>query len=862
MNHTFTSGSADTIAIGSLGRITNATTASFVLATGTGVTQTDPINAYPGESSLKFDVDLIWNVTAGGFGPLANGFASLNTGVVVGSGGSAELHINLNFLNEKGDPLRNAWVVNKSWTTAGTFTDTFSTSRVLGGGALPAGSELHILGSIEFRASNADSPSRFDALRGEFGGTPPTGVYKTDAQGSWFDRNWEQNTFDPNEPGLLTLPTGVGQRAWFGGTTAGQSHTVSITDNITIGTIDIGGPSSYNFTGNAPITWATQQGEAVLNVRGVNASHSFTSPMILSSRLDTIVEGNSVLTLSGPISGSQGITKFGLGTLLLNAANNSYSGPTIIEEGKIQFVGNGATPITLNPGAGLDASGTIRNFIIAHAFSHIAPGINGIGAVTFEGLTLDPNSVLDIEGAGASFDSITLAGNNTAAFKDGKVNVIERSKFEPGTYPIIRYNGEPLGDLSGKLSLLRHYNGGLWSTLRDDSSSSSVVLNLTSIPQWNFDANGVWGSAGNWSPTVVPGSATGIAGFLGKITLPRTVTVDGARTIGSMIFDNVNRYTLTSGALTIGDPSNPGTIEVAQGSHTISSALTFAGNTQINIASGQALTIALSTTAINANQTVTKVGDGTLTISGKFNAGAGSQLTVDGGTVNLNANPGVFGTGGLTLNITGSKVIAGTSLDLRGLSIDYGAPGSQTLDLRSQASAPGVRAVRVYSANLDATKADLWNAIINANVPGAADPLDGITDTFIYPNGRVGIAKMADHVLVRSTRIGDVNLDGSVTISDFIDLSSHFGQIGSATWQEGDLNYDRSVTIADFIDLASNFGGSYTGEVLPISAADAAMLAEFAEEHGASVPEPGIAIMTLGTLGWLGRRNRCKCRQR
>ena len=32
---------------GSLGRVTNATTASFVLATGTGVTQTDPINAYP-----------------------------------------------------------------------------------------------------------------------------------------------------------------------------------------------------------------------------------------------------------------------------------------------------------------------------------------------------------------------------------------------------------------------------------------------------------------------------------------------------------------------------------------------------------------------------------------------------------------------------------------------------------------------------------------------------------------------------------------------------------------------------------------------------------------------------------------------
>src|SRR4051812_17292201 len=201
IDHTFTSGSANTVAAVSLGRVTNATTASFVLATGTGVTQTDPINAYPGKSSLRLDVDLDWNVTAGGFGPLANGYASLNTGVVVGVNGSAELLINLNFLDQNDRPLRTPWTLDKLYTVAGTYNDIFSTSRVLGGGALPAGSQLHILGTIEFRASNADSPSRFDALRAEVGGTPPTAKFITDAQGSWFDRaNWEQQALDPNEP--------------------------------------------------------------------------------------------------------------------------------------------------------------------------------------------------------------------------------------------------------------------------------------------------------------------------------------------------------------------------------------------------------------------------------------------------------------------------------------------------------------------------------------------------------------------------------------------------------------------------------------------------------------------------------------
>src|SRR6476469_3347110 len=58
IDNTFSSGSAQTDATGSLGQVTNATTASFVLATGTGVTQTDPGNlVYPNPSSLTFNVD-------------------------------------------------------------------------------------------------------------------------------------------------------------------------------------------------------------------------------------------------------------------------------------------------------------------------------------------------------------------------------------------------------------------------------------------------------------------------------------------------------------------------------------------------------------------------------------------------------------------------------------------------------------------------------------------------------------------------------------------------------------------------------------------------------------------------------------
>lgn len=58
--------------------------------------------------------------------------------------------------------------------------------------------------------------------------------------------------------------------------------------------------------------------------------------------------------------------------------------------------------------------------------------------------------------------------------------------------------------------------------------------------------------------------------------------------------------------------------------------------------------------------------------------------------------------------------------------------------------------------------------------------------------------------LVRFTRYGDANLDGTVSILDFARLRGGFGS-GSAWWQ-GDFNYDDSVSILDFAVLRGNFG--------------------------------------------------------
>jgi hypothetical protein len=61
-------------------------------------------------------------------------------------------------------------------------------------------------------------------------------------------------------------------------------------------------------------------------------------------------------------------------------------------------------------------------------------------------------------------------------------------------------------------------------------------------------------------------------------------------------------------------------------------------------------------------------------------------------------------------------------------------------------------------------------------------------------------------VLVRYTRQGDANLDGTTGIGDFSLLGANFNQPGK--WNSGDFNYDGTTSIGDFSLLAANYNQS------------------------------------------------------
>lgn len=262
------------------------------------------------------------------------------------------------------------------------------------------------------------------------------------------------------------------------------------------------------------------------------------------------------------------------------------------------------------------------------------------------------------------------------------------------------------------------------------------------------------------------------------------------------------------------------------------------GPSQIGSGSGQMI--------LSSPQTGIGVDSGVMEIDLPIN-GAGGLSKLGAGILVLG---GAIGYGGDTNINSGSVLIrpvgGGTTTSLlSSLNISGGANAWQgKLDL-------GGNRLVIRSGDIPTIANQIRDGLDNSG-----GIIGGISDTNFrlaaIANGASGAPLYSDfggitnlsggEILVSPALIGDLNLDNAVSIADFIDLSSHFGQT-SATWRDGDINFDSQVTIADFIDLAAHFGMSYSP---PIAGAGAS---------AAAVPEPApILIFTIIVTALARRR--------
>ena len=341
---------------------------------------------------------------------------------------------------------------------------------------------------------------------------------------------------------------------------------------------------------------------------------------------------------------------------------------------------------------------------------------------------------------------------------------------------------------------------------------------------WNTNGSGLWSNAANWQGGV-PDAVGATANFGSIITSAATVTLDSNRTVGSVNFNNTNKYTIAgTSTLTFDVNSGVASMRVTDfGSHEIATPVQLNDNTDVTVSlAGSTLRLSGQVSA-SASVTLTKRGPGLLEMSNVRTP----ALDVTSGTVRVLAN----GTSAATSNVSTLTINTGSAARVdvtnNAFVVDYtgSSPFTQIRDhivMGYNAGAwdgPGI-----ISSQANNTTHGVGYAEASA-LGGSVPAIFGTVD--------------ATAVLFRYTRYGDANIDGQVNLQDFNRLASSFGATGGALWSQGDFNYDGNVNLQDFNRLASNFGLSAAGpEVTP---QDWARL-------GAAVPEP-TSLMLVAVAG-------------
>jgi hypothetical protein len=275
---------------------------------------------------------------------------------------------------------------------------------------------------------------------------------------------------------------------------------------------------------------------------------------------------------------------------------------------------------------------------------------------------------------------------------------------------------------------------------------------------------------------------------------------------------------------------------------------------------------------IAANNTVTKTGQGTLTVSGTQTNGAGTAWTISAGTLNLNSDAGTnttvnansttnFGStqhlaalavgAGATATITpgGAKNVVTSALTIAGSTTPTGK-----LDLTDNgaiidfpAAGPNPEATiraQIISGRGGGGLGKTWNGQgITSSTAGAA-PVNSMSVGYAV-NGQLPLGPFTNFrgqpvdnstILMRFTRTGDANLDGVVNNDDVTIVGANFAP-GSPKprWDLGDFDYNGFVDNDDVTLLGVYYNPSAPAIPTP----------EQAKSGVAAVPEPSTALLLV-----------------
>jgi autotransporter-associated beta strand protein len=387
--------------------------------------------------------------------------------------------------------------------------------------------------------------------------------------------------------------------------------------------------------------------------------------------------------------------------------------------------------------------------------------------------------------------------------------------------------------------------GLVWSTELGSSSSPNTNWSATDggtdlheIPGGGV-TNVIFGATGN--------SAGTLSTTFGADFSINSLTFASART-NSVIIGGASSLTILSGGISVQSGSGAHTINATgDTSAGMPGVVLGASQTWTNNSSNM-LTVQSSIGDAGAGNSLTIAGSGVIELAGANTYTGGT--TVSSGTLVAGVDNAIPSNSALSIGPAGAVVLAANTglATLSSLNIT----GGGTLDITNN------HVIIDYATGTQAAvDAAIRGYLIAGRSGGTWTGTGGIISSIaaLPANSHyaIGYADGADHVVaglssgqieVKYTLLGDADLDGSVTGSDFTALVGNLGKSGRV-WDQGDFDYDGAVTGSDFTDLIQNLGRSASGADVVLPAADYAAIDAFAAANGlmADVPEPGTLLL-------------------
>jgi len=471
-----------------------------------------------------------------------------------------------------------------------------------------------------------------------------------------------------NVANALILDSGTLQ---YTGAGASTNRTFTVTQNG--GAIDASGAGALIFSNTAPVVYSGNGARTLTLTGSTGASNTFAGAIGDGTGGSTslLKTGSSswTLTNNNTYTGNTTIVNAG-STLVLSAPNsvNNIASSQVITVGTanvttatLNVTGLSGGAITLASGQTLAGTGIVNGAVISGSGTTLSPGFHignsstNVGTLTVGGLTLNAGSTSIFEFNTTPANDIIAVNGNLSIFGGG-IDIFQagsQTRFTtPNTYTLFTYTGS----LSGSAGALSVLNPSATQTYQFLSTGTSITLTIsgaaTITATWNVDANGNYGTAGNWNPATVPDGAGTTAIFGSIITAPRVVNIEATHTVGEIDFspNSGTSYTLSGvGTLILNNSGSPAVIKDLNASNTISAPMSMVAG--LNTTVTNSTDVLTFSGALSGTGPLTKDGAGILALTGPNSYFGGT--TISNGTVRINSASSLGDVSG-TANLSGA----------------------------------------------------------------------------------------------------------------------------------------------------------------------------------------------------------------